>query len=113
MSLAVANIHPQQIVDAFGNYRIGIAEALKGDGHADDGRFQDIVTDWAREPTPVLQAAYLRRLVREATRGQYNFIEFWGWPEIRYRADDGKGMVYSRVRLLYVQVVMNTAGRPN
>ncbi len=110
---AVANIHPQKIIDAFGNYRMGITLSKKGEGNADDGRFRDIVTDWAPDTIPILQATYLRALTREAKRGGHNFIEFWGWPEIRYRDDDAKGMVYSRVRFLYVIVEMNTAGRPN
>lgn len=109
----IATIEPQTIVNAFGNYRIGVTLAKKGEGHADDGRFRDIVTDWALDTAPVLQAAYLRRLSAECRRGGHNLIEFWGWPEIRYREDDAKGMVYSRVRFLYVLIEMNMSGRPN
>lgn len=109
----VAIIEPNRIVDAFGSYRIGITLSKKGEGHLDDGHFRDVSTDWSMDPAPVLQATYLRQLTQECYRRGSNFIEFWGWPEIRYRDDDTKGMVYSRVRFLFVIVEMNTAGRPN
>ncbi len=111
MITAVDRIEPQHIVDAFGQYRIGVTLASKGDGHLDDGRFRDLVTSWQQDTIPVLKAAYVRQLVREARRGSFNLIEFWGWPEIRYRDDDNHGMVYSRVRFLHVIVEMNNAGR--
>lgn len=109
----VANIHPQRIVEAFGNYQIGVTLSSKGDGHPNDGRFRDLTTDWALDTAPVLTAAYLRQLSAQCRRTGSNLIEFWGWPEIRYRDDDGKGMVYSRVRFLYVLIEMNMLGRPN
>jgi hypothetical protein len=111
MIIAIDTIHPQKIVDAFGPYQIGIAESLKGEGHPNDGRFQDIVTDWTPDPAEIIKTIYLRRLVRLAKSQRSNFIEFWGWPEIRYRDDVNAGMVFSRVRFLHVIAVPN--GRPN
>lgn len=111
MNITVAQIHPQRIVDAFGNYQIGVAQALKGDGHKDDGRFMDLATDWSNDTAEVLSAIYLKTLVRQARHRGSNFIEFWGWPEVKYRDGDNHGMVASRVRFLHVVVVPN--GRPN
>lgn len=108
---AIDIIQPMEIVRAFGNQEIGVTEALKGDGHLDDGRFQDIATPWTSDSMPVLLASYLRRLRYLAYHGGHNLIEFWGWPEIRYRDDDNRAMVYSRVRFMCVTVVPQ--GRPN
>lgn len=109
--IAVANIPPQRIVDAFGNYLIGIAEALVGSGHPDDGRFMDLATEWSPDTPEILASLYLKRLVAIGKQQRSNFIEFWGWPEIRYRQGDNCGMVYSRVRFMYVIAV--PPGRPN
>lgn len=111
MIIATDMIPPQRIVDAFGHYRIGVTQANKGDGHLDDGRFQDVVTDWSQGTADVLKAAYLKRLVTMAKFAGSNLIEFWGWPEVRYRSGDNCGMVYSRVRFCHVIVIPN--GRPN
>lgn len=92
------------IVNAFGNWRIGVTEATVGTGGPDDGRFMDLTYGWHREIAPVLQAAYLKRLVKQAKRRQANLVEFHGWPEIRYR-DDGTGEVYSRVRFRTVAIM--------
>jgi hypothetical protein len=54
---------------------------------------------------------YVRLLRNEAKKRASNFIEFWGWPEVRFRSDDISYMVYSRVRFLHVIVVPQ--GRPN
>lgn len=98
-------IEPQTILNAFGSYLIGFSQASKGDGGADDGRFQDFGTDWRPAAQSMMIDQYLRRLVRHVKFGRFNFMEFHGWPEIRHR-DDGTIMVYSRVRLMYVQVVL-------
>jgi hypothetical protein len=109
--VAVDEIHPQLIVDAFGQYRIGIAQSFKGEGGPDDGRFMDLATPWAKETPEVQRALYVRLLRNEAKKRASNFIEFWGWPEVRFRSDDISYMVYSRVRFLHVIVVPQ--GRPN
>lgn len=103
-------IEPQAILESFGIYRIGFSQASVGDGHHDDGRFQDFATDWRAELPAVAIEQYLRNLVRRVKAGAYNFMEFHGWPEIRHR-DDGAVMVYSRLRLMHVQVVFQP--RPN
>ncbi len=103
-------IDPAAILNAFGAYQIGFSQASIGDGGSDDGRFQDFGTEWSVNPVAFHTEGYLRRLVREAKRGRYNFMEFHGWPEIRHR-DDGSVMIYSRLRLMYVQVVLQP--RPN
>ena len=102
-SVAIDQIDPPRIVDAFGNYKIGVAESVKGTGGPDDGRFMNLDTDWKRDPAPVLKELFLRDLVRRARQGRYNFIEFWGWPKVIYR-DDGMGMVRGRLRMLHVIV---------
>lgn len=103
-------IEPQAILNAFGAYQIGFSQASKGDGGSDDGRFQDFATDWRPTVKTVMVDQFLRSLVRHVKAGRFNFMEFHGWPEIRHR-DDGTIMVYSRVRLMYVQVVFQP--RPN
>ena len=103
-------LDPQAILNAFGSYQIGFSQASIGDGHSDDGRFQDFITEWKVDTVAFHTERFLRRLVKEAKRGRYNFMEFHGWPEIRHR-DDGSVMIYSRLRLMYVQVVFQP--RPN
>ena len=103
-------IEPQAILEAFGPYQIGFSQASVGAGGLDDGRFQDFATEWRMELPAVAVAAYLRALVRQVKAGASNFMEFHGWPEIRHR-DDGSVMVYSRLRMMYVQVIFQP--RPN
>jgi hypothetical protein len=108
---AVDLIHPQMIVDAFGSYKIGIAQSFKGQGGPDDGRFMDLATPWAKETPEVQRALYMRLLRHEAKRRGSNFIEFWGWPEVRFRDGEFAYMIFSRVRFLHVIAV--PPGRPN
>lgn len=109
--IAVDQIHPQHLVDAFGQYRIGIAQSFKGEGGPDDGRFMDLATPWARETPDVQRALYVRMLIAETRRRGSNFLEFWHWPEVRFREGEFQYMVFSRVRFMHVIVVPQ--GRPN
>lgn len=103
-------IHPQAIVEAFGQTQIGVTESKVGEGGLDDGRFQNIQTPWARNTATAQQHIYLRQLVGAARKRGANFIEFWGWPEVRHR-DDGTCMVFSRLRMVQITVVPQ--GRPH
>ncbi len=95
-------IRPDIILQHVGGYQMAFAEAVKGTGNRDDGNFFDLVTPWYFDPLPVVRELYMRTLmfnVRSAIRQGFNFMEFWGWPEIRAR-DDGTMMVYSRLRFM-------------
>lgn len=104
MNQQIGQILPNEIVDAFGQYQIGIAESLKGEGGPDDGRFQD-VTNTADVATgvAVTKAVFLKGLVRLVKRGRFNFIEMHGFPQI-WAEDDTKIVVRARVRLCHVRV---------
>lgn len=104
-SIDIDHIDPSRVVEAFGSYKIGMAEALKGEGHAADTRFYDFDTPWVREPVEVIKARFLKAVVKHIKRGRHNFIEMHGFPTIRYR-DDGCGMIHWRIRPLYVRVHM-------
>lgn len=104
-SIVVEYIDPGVVVQAFGNYKIGMAESLKGDGHAADTRFYNFDTPWVREPIAVLRQRFLKAVVKHIKKGRHNFIEMHGFPEVVYR-DDGCGMIHWRIRPLFVVVRM-------
>lgn len=107
MIIPVDNIPPERILQKIGAYRMAFAESLKGEGGPSDGNFQDFSTNWRTEAAPDVQEIWLemlRRNVAVACQKGFNFIEFWGWPEVRCR-DDGMCMVASRLRIIRVTMV--------
>lgn len=106
-------IPPDFILQQVGGHKMAFAQANKGTGNRDDGNFFDIVTPWLTDTVPIVRELYMQKLMRQvraAERQAFNFMEFWGWPEIRAR-DDGTLMVYSRLRFLRVTIVHQP--RPN
>lgn len=110
---AVDNIHPEDILKTISRYHMAFAESMKGEGHADDGRFFNLDTDWRQMAIAEIKAIYLehlRRNVASACSQGFNFMEFWGWPEVRAR-EDTFVMVHSRLRMLTITPIFNP--RPN
>lgn len=106
-AVAVDSIPPERILAAIGNYRMAFAESYKGHGNRDDGNFQDFNTSWRSEEMVGLKEIYLemlRRNVASACAQGFNFMEFWGWPEV-YVRDDLMRRVTSRIRILRVEMV--------
>lgn len=104
MIIPIDNIKPERILQKIGRYDMAFGESFKGDGAPSDGNFQDFNTHWRTESAPDVQEIWLemlRRNVAIACQRGFNFIEFWGWPEVRCR-DDGMSMVASRIRILRV-----------
>lgn len=103
-SIVVDQIGPHHILQTLGAFNMAFAESFKGQGNKDDGNFQDLGTSWRTESVVEIKEIYLellRRNVARASRQGFNFLEFWGWPEVHAR-DDGTRQVTSRIRIMKI-----------
>lgn len=99
--VVIDQVGPERIVQKIGGYKVSFSESLKGEGNPGDGNFQDLKTDWRRESHVGMVEIWLELLRRNVARMEatgHNFIEFWGWPEVRVR-DDGTCQIAARVRI--------------
>lgn len=105
--IVVDSVMPERILQKIGDRQMAFAESFKGEGNADDGRFMDLATNWRTEGVTgaieIWLELLLRNVIRACAQG-FNFIEFWGWPEVRAR-DDGTWMVAARIRVLKIASV--------
>lgn len=109
-SIVVDQINPKDILRVIGAFNMAFAESFKGQGNRDDGNFQDLKTSWRTEEIVEIKEIYLemlRRNVARASRQGFNFLEFWGWPEVHAR-DDGTRQVTSRIRVMKITHVPPT-----
>lgn len=104
--IVIGQIEPKAILHKISRHGVAFSLSLSGTGGPDDGNFQQFDTPWvlylvAGHVTAAADAwldMFEQNAVIAGSARGFNFIEFWGWPEIQ--ADGhGRHRVTSRIRI--------------